>query len=81
MSPHQVIISVLIFGCAFITQFDETKAILEGEQIDIEQTKYIVSVRHKRRDVALFGNGHICSGVLIADRAILTAAKCVYIDK
>lgn len=65
-----------------ITHFHEIHAILGGEiSKDADYPKYIVSVRNVKRDTALFGNGHVCSGVIISNRTVLTAAKCVFIDK
>lgn len=40
-------------------------------------TSFQVSIRLKSKDF-IFGEGHICSGILLTDRSVLTAASCLY---
>jgi secreted trypsin-like serine protease len=57
---------------ASVLQWDSSQAIVSGEAQDTA-TPYIVSLVSS----GLFGDSHICGGVIIGSKTVLTAAHCV----
>ncbi|KAH8300927.1 hypothetical protein KR044_004721, partial [Drosophila immigrans] len=55
-----------------------TPKVVGGTPIGIDSAPYQVSVRLTDRDRKSFGAGHICGGVVISQRLVVTAAHCVY---
>ena len=64
----KLIAFVVILGSALFITAHSAKAIING-QSESELSRHIVMV--------LDDHGHVCSGVVIAQRSILTAAHCV----
>lgn len=69
------------FLLIFFLFFHIIHAILHGSPAQTESVKYLVSIRKKIEDTKEFGNGHICGGVLIHRKVVLTAASCLVAGK
>uniref|UniRef100_A0A1A9X1C9 Peptidase S1 domain-containing protein n=1 Tax=Glossina brevipalpis TaxID=37001 RepID=A0A1A9X1C9_9MUSC len=70
-----VLITIMLVKVSLV---DSVKPrIINGIPATIQETKYQVSIRLKKRDIP-FGKGHICGGSLIGLNKILTAAHCLY---
>jgi len=46
-------------------------------QVNLENARFLASIRLKALDT-LFGDGHLCSGALIAPSVVVTVAHCVH---
>ncbi|XP_017036146.1 trypsin eta isoform X2 [Drosophila kikkawai] len=52
--------------------------IVGGEAVDITAVPYTVSIRLTANDRRSYGSGHLCGGVVISQRLVVTAAHCCY---
>ncbi|EDV45963.1 uncharacterized protein Dere_GG18803 [Drosophila erecta] len=53
--------------------------IVGGYETSIEQVPYQVSIRLTANERKSYGSGHLCGGVVISQRLVVTAAHCCYI--
>ncbi|XP_030241732.1 trypsin 5G1-like [Drosophila navojoa] len=51
--------------------------IINGFSCDVKEVPYQVSLRYVPRERRRWGSGHFCGGVVISNRAIITAAHCL----
>ncbi|XP_055612316.1 testisin-like [Uranotaenia lowii] len=51
--------------------------LIGGTHASLQDFSYLVSIRLQVLEVGRFGNGHLCSSVLISRQDVLTGAKCV----
>ncbi|XP_060663556.1 trypsin delta [Drosophila nasuta] len=88
MRAFTIIFSVL-FGFTLVLQLalanlvpsaalEISPKVVGGTPISIDSAPYQVSVRMTDRDRVSFGSGHICGGVVISQRLVVTAAHCTY---
>ncbi|TMW48339.1 hypothetical protein DOY81_006565 [Sarcophaga bullata] len=62
----------------FVTNLESR--IINGKQVNWNNTRYQVSIRLEQIDRYYFGTGHVCGGSIIARNVVLTAAHCVWND-
>ncbi|XP_075158862.1 trypsin eta-like [Haematobia irritans] len=52
--------------------------IINGSDVNWDDTRYQVSLRNKYIDDMFFGAGHLCGGTLVARNLVLTASHCIW---